>query len=313
MINFRYHVVSILAVFLALAIGTVMGASFVGRGVIDNLQKRIDIVQGRVDRQRDENGRLQGENDRLNAYVEATQNFAVARTLVGVRTNVVAERGTNTETVDAQVTLLRQGGSEVPGAVWLEPAWALDSADAVQALRLATGLTNRSKPALRAAAARLLGQRLGSSAPETDDLLTKLVDAKFITLSGAAGTSAPNAADFTGPSTRVLEIGGPGHPVPRDLVPSVAAGVLDASAPVAVGEVFVASDQGPDRAAWIDAIANADALRDRISTIDDLELVEGRVGTTLALSELGLGTVGNYGIGRAHQVPATLPTVPVAK
>src|SRR3954454_8987798 len=105
MINFRYHVVSILAVFLALAIGTVMGASFVGRGVIDNLQRRIDTVQGRVDAQRDENGRLQGENDRLNEYVEATQNFTVAHSLTGVRTNVVAERGTNIETVDAQVAL----------------------------------------------------------------------------------------------------------------------------------------------------------------------------------------------------------------
>ncbi len=313
MINFRYHVVSILAVFLALAIGTVMGASFVGRGVIDNLQKRIDSVQGRVDRQRDENDRLQGDNDRLNAYVEATQNFTVARSLVGVRGNVVAERGTNAETVDAQVALLRQGGGTVPGVVWLEPLWTLDTADSVQALRLATGLTNRSKPALRVAAARLLGQRLGSTAPPTDDLLTKLVDAKFITLSGTAGTNAPTAADFTGPSTRVLEIGGPGHPVPNDLVPSIATGALDASVPVAVGEVFVANDQGPDRAAWIDAIANADALRDRISTIDDLELVEGRVGATLALSELGLGTVGNYGISRDHQVPAKLPTVPVAK
>jgi hypothetical protein len=313
MINFRYHVVSILAVFLALAIGTVMGASFVGRGVIDRLQTRIDRVQGNADTQRDRNDRLQGENDRLNAYVEATQNFTVARSLVGVRSNVVAERGTNTETVDAQVALLRQGLSTVPGVVWLEPTWTLATAESAQALRTATGLTNRSKPALRAAAARLLGQRLGSTAPATDDLLTKLVDAKFITLSGAAGSNAPTAADFTGPSTRVLEIGGPGHPVPNDLVPSVAAGALDASAPVAVGEAFVASEQGPDRAAWIDAIANADGLRDKISTIDDLELIEGRVGATLALSELGLGTVGNYGIGRDRQVPAKLPTVPVAK
>jgi hypothetical protein len=111
----------------------------------------------------------------------------------------------------------------------------------------------------------------------------------------------------------VLEIGGPGHPVPSDLVPAVAAGALEASAAVAVGEAFVASDQGPDRAAWIDAIANADTLRDKVSTVDDLELIEGRVGTTLALSELGLGTVGNYGIGRDHQVPAKVPTVPVAK
>src|SRR3954452_391050 len=186
MIHFRYHVVSVLAVFLALAIGTVMGASFVGRGVIDRLQTRIDRVQRNADEQRDRNDRLQSDNDRLNAYVEATQNFTVARSLTGVRSNVVAERGTDTETVDAQVALLRQGGGTVPGVVWLEPAWTLDAPGSADALRAATGLTKHTKPALRAAAARLLGQRLGSTAPPADDLLTKLVDAKFITLSGAA-------------------------------------------------------------------------------------------------------------------------------
>ena len=45
MVNFRFHVVSIIAIFLAIAIGTVMGATFVGRGVIDNLQGRIDKVE----------------------------------------------------------------------------------------------------------------------------------------------------------------------------------------------------------------------------------------------------------------------------
>ena len=313
MINFRYHVVSILAVFLALAIGTVMGASFVGRGVIDRLQTQIDDVRGNANKEHDDNERLQGENDRLNAYVKATQNFAVARALVGVRVNVVVERGTEGSTVDEQVALLRQAGASVPGVVWLEDAWALDTADSPKALRDATGLTNRSKPALRTAAARLLGQRLAASAPVTDDVLTKLVDAKFVTLAGASGSPNPSATDFVGALTRVLEIGGPGHGVPIDVVPAVAAGALDASAAVAVGEAFVASDQGPDRSAWIDAIADADGLRDRISTIDDVELVEGRVGATLALSELGLGTVGNYGIGRDRAVPEKLPTVPSAK
>ena len=181
-------------------------------------------------------------------------------------------------------------------------------------MRAATGLTNKSKPALRNAAARLLGQRLAATTvATTDDVLVKLADAKFVTLAGAGGSPTPAAADFVGASTRVLEMGGPGHPVPSDLVPSVAAGALDASAPVAVAQAFVASDQGPDRAAWIDAIANADGLRGRISTIDDVELIEGRVGATLAVSELGLGSVGTYGLGRDRAVPEKISTVPSAR
>ena len=57
MIHFRFHIVSIIAVFLAIAIGTVMGATFVGRGVIDRLQNRIDKVEGDANgRQRRERG-----------------------------------------------------------------------------------------------------------------------------------------------------------------------------------------------------------------------------------------------------------------
>ena len=322
MINFRYHVVSILAVFLALAIGTVMGASFVGRGLIDNLQTRITEVSQRADETKTKNEGLQGEADKFNAYIKETAPFAVARSLTGVRMNLVAERGVDGGVVDAQATLLRQGAGTVPGVIWLEDRWKLDTAQDASALRTATGLTNKERPALRAAAAQLLGRRLGATptatvppAPPvtTDDVLAQLADAKFVTLSGAAGSATPVATDFVGPASRVLELGGPGHAVPADVVPGVAGGVLDGGGSTAVGQVFVASEATPERGAWIDAIANQDGLRGKISTIDDVERLEGRVGATLALSELGLGSVGNYGLGRERAVPEKVSTVPIAR
>ena len=42
MISFRYHLVSIVAVFLALALGVVMGTTVVKQGVIDELRSRTD-------------------------------------------------------------------------------------------------------------------------------------------------------------------------------------------------------------------------------------------------------------------------------
>jgi hypothetical protein len=293
-----------------------MGASFVGRGVIDNLQGRVDSVQARANRVEDANGQLQGQVDRLNEYVKETQAYAVARSLTGVRINLVVERGTDGGIVDDQATLIRQAGGTLPGIVWLEDSWSLDTAESADALRTATGLTNRTRPALRAAAARLLGQRLATSAPAapaTDDLLTKLADAKFISLAGAAGSSTPTAGDFAGTPVRVAEIGGPGHKVPADTIPAIAGGVLDGGAADLIGEAFVTAADGPDRAGWIDPMATSDALRGRISTVDNVDMVEGRVGATLALSELGLGLTGNYGITRSRQVPEKISTTPVAK
>jgi hypothetical protein len=314
MVNFRFHVVSIIAIFLAIAIGTVMGATFVGRGVIDRLQNRIDTVQQNADDARTKNEELRAEADENGKYVDQTSNYAVGRSLAGVRIDLVAERGVDGGTVDRQADLLRQAGATVPGVVWLEDSWKLTDADQLSALRDATGLSNRTPTPLRQAAAGLLGRRLAAAPPVlAEDVLSKLADAKFVTLTGVAGSAAPVAADFTGDTARTLLLGGPDSSVPADTSPALAAGMVDGEAALAIGEVFGTSGEVTERDAWIDAIAGDDALRNHISTIDDVDRVEGRVASTLALAELGTGASGNYGLGRDRAVPANVAVSPVAR
>ncbi len=333
MINFRYHVVSILAVFLSLAIGTVMGASFVGRGVIDRLNDRINTVRTNTKEIKAANEKLQSDVDKLRAYRDQTASFTVGRSLTGLRVNLVAERGVDGGVVDAQAALLRDGGATVAGVIWLEDNWKMTTAADAAALRTATGLTTRGRAALRAGAAQLLGKRLGAApepaadpaAPPTTlgtapadpapakDLLTELATAEFITLGGVAGSPTPSASAFVAAASRVLALGGPGHDVPLDVVPAIAVGVESGGTPAVVAQAFTESETTPDRGSWIDAIADSDALRGRVSTVDDVETVEGRVGAALALAELSLDTVGNYGMDRERAVPEKLPAVPSAR
>ena len=42
MINFRFHLISLVAVFLDLGVGVAMGASFVDRARVDSLRSRVD-------------------------------------------------------------------------------------------------------------------------------------------------------------------------------------------------------------------------------------------------------------------------------
>ena len=44
MLNLRYHVVSLVAVFLALGIGVIMGATVIDRVTVDQLRNRLDSV-----------------------------------------------------------------------------------------------------------------------------------------------------------------------------------------------------------------------------------------------------------------------------
>ena len=47
-----------------------------------------------------------------------------------------------------------------------------------------------------------------------------------------------------------------------------------------------------------------------VSTIDDVDLVQGRVASALALAVLARGVVGAYGIGAGAQ--STVPAIPAA-
>ena len=134
--------------------------------------------------------------------------------------------------------------------------------------------------------------------------------AQFITLAGADGSVAPTVTDFTGTAARLLALGGPGHAVPPGVTTGVAGGAIDANLAVAVGQVFDPSDESIGRSAWIGVVADTDTLRGRVSTINDVELVEGRIGTALALDELGRAKHGTYGIGEDRALPEPPPVAP---
>src|SRR4029077_16774533 len=54
-LNLRYHVVSLVAVFLALGIGVIMGATVIDRVTVDQLRNRLDSVEKSVSQTRKDN------------------------------------------------------------------------------------------------------------------------------------------------------------------------------------------------------------------------------------------------------------------
>ena len=61
MINFRFHLVSLVAVFLALALGVVMGSTVIDRAIVDRLSSQIDSVKKRADAERADNRALRDQ------------------------------------------------------------------------------------------------------------------------------------------------------------------------------------------------------------------------------------------------------------
>jgi hypothetical protein len=306
MLNFRYHVVSLVAVFLALGIGILVGYGALDRPTVDFLQNRIGTVEANAEQRRQENEQLQSELDRQDEASSATSPFAVTDRLTEVPVAVVAVRGVDGETVTRAVTLARRGGGVAPGILWLEEPWALEEDEQVDALATALGLAAADTKAelRRDALVDLEGRLVGGPPAAGDDSLGALADAGFVTFE-AVGEDGGSLAELGGPGTRVLLIVGTDDVLRtrQVLVPIARAAVLDQLALV-VGEVFVDGEDAPARGALVSNIRSDEALASRISTVDSLDQPTGDAVALLALADLERNVVGHYGFGEGATAPA---------
>jgi hypothetical protein len=302
MINFRFHIVSLIAVFLALALGIVMGATVVNRAIVDRLNSRIDTVENNANKRKAESDQLRGQVGQLNQYIDGTKNFAIASRLDGVAVVTIASRGVDGDAVKQTVQLAQQAGAHAPGIIWLEPKLTLSDPNALRDLGDLLGRPVQNARTTREDAWNALASRLatGSGAAASGrDLLTALADAGFITFEpvGDQGNNF-SAASFGGGEARVLLIDGTnGQVTASEALASLTTALASNRFRLVAGEVFVEKDDGPKRGAMLAPIRGSDQLKQAVSTVDDLDLVEGRVASVLALADLGRNVVGQYGYG----------------
>jgi hypothetical protein len=125
-IDFRYHLVSIIAVFLALAVGLLVGSTFIS----GYAQEALTHLQNRLSQH---NSSLTVQNARLNHQVSADQAFAQAnaeRLLAGTLTGqkVVLIEAPGASGASGVIAALGQAGATVTGQVQLQSQFFDDSA-----------------------------------------------------------------------------------------------------------------------------------------------------------------------------------------
>lgn len=309
MINFRFHVVSIVAVFLALALGVVMGSTVIDRAIVASLRSRIDRVEANAVAQRAENRALRGELEARVRYVDASAAFAVTGRLTGTSLAIVAEPAVGDAALLSLVDLGRRGGATAGGILRITDAWYDDAR--ADALREAAGVDGRGPRAVRDAAWGALAERLASgvAANPQADLLGRLAGAGFLeyrSVDGAPTVPPAFPEGWPGAGARVLYAT---HTLPGPTAPQAQRTAAHAEAfaaaglPTVVADEHVDADGVPPRGAILANARDDEELRVRISTVDDLELVEGRVATLLAAADLGRGVDGRFGYGAGVSGP----------
>ncbi len=276
MINFRFHIVSLIAVFLALAVGVVFGATVVNSAIVDRLNNRIDTVEDNANKRKAESDQLRSEVGQLQGYIDGTKDFAVSARLSGVTLVTIATRGVDADSVKQTVELAQQAGARAPGIIWLEGKLTLSDADALKQLGELLGRPGQNAKATREEAWNALASRVatgGGAAANGRDLLTALADGGYISFE-PVGDQGDNfsAASFTGGDVRVLLVDGTNGQITGNEVLAPLSNALVANRlRLVVGEVFEEKDGGPKRGAMLTPIRENDGLKQAVSTVDDLD------------------------------------------
>ena len=337
MIDFRYHLVSIVAVFLALAVGIVLGSTELRGAALNTLDRTSSALSNKLNAADNENSALQQQVSGDRSFAQAAEPVLLAHLLEGKRVVVITAPGAPNSVVSGITTALAAAGATVSGQVALSAKFADTSAGNLSLLSQLTqkvapaGLTlangTPQQQAAQVLASALVssrssassgsgsggsggsggsadsGSQPGSQAAQT--ILSSYSAGQFITVSGQPAQGATLAVIVT-PATAPSD--GNSDPANQAIV-SLAQEFGSGSAATVVAGPSSASGQG----SAISAVRSSGAADDA-STVDNADQVSGQIVVVQALEQQMNGhKPGNYGIqSDASSVgpsPAPTPSV----
>jgi hypothetical protein len=306
-ISLRYHIVSLVAVFLALALGIVVGSTVLQEGTVSVLRATSEAVRAKSEENSRKNVELTrqiGDLQRFGAAVlpELVQDRLKGRSVVLVDTDKV-DSGLR----DGVRKVLQDAGAQVDGQITLADDRLALTADADRtSMGRLLAVDAGAADGLRGELVRRLADRLATPAAipqdnsqRASDMLTRLRDAHFLAdlklsrplASGAdpfprqgsifvlLGPSAANSATAVPPNAFLVPL--------ADQVSARTGG------PVAGGEAAAV----PSTSSWVTALRNNRALSRRVSGIDSVDTVYGQLALVEALQgSLQQLPAGQYGI-----------------
>lgn len=296
MINLRFHLVSLVAVFLALAIGIAMGATVVDQGLLSQSQQRIDAFDSTLKERAITIDRLEAELAGWERFGDEAEGRAVRGRLTDVPVAIVAVRGVSEQPVRALRDRLVQAGALVQGELWVTGKSAMATADDLADAQKVLGAGSGRRDTMQF----MLRQRLFDAVtlPATSLPLDDLVDAGFLDFRARPGQ--PKKLQPFSSGTRVVVVSGPYVVVPDQVfaVPflRLLAGVSPSVAIAA--EVGSEVDGVPAPQRFVPNVLADEALAARVTTIDDVQQLSGRLAAVFALEDLQTSAVGHYGTGK---------------
>jgi len=323
LIDFRYHLVSIVAVFLALAIGIVLGSTALQGSTIDGLRALSDSQRSQ----------LSGVQSHLNAadqaksadesFLQVASAKLLAGMLSGEKVVLVTEPGAPSSVIDGIQKAAGESGAAITGTVALQPKFNDMSGTTKSSLSQLNGLassygiqldpavdagTAYEQDAAQVIAATVL-QSSGLAAADAQTLLKGYAQGGYLDFTGTpAADPADRATLAIIVTAAAASTDGTNNPADEILL-AVAGQFASASgATVVAGPVMTASlSTSP-----ISVLRNS-GVSGQVSSVDNADTLTGQISTIWALADQLQGAKPNsYGVSGANAVSPVPSPVPSA-
>jgi hypothetical protein len=305
-INFRYHVVSLTAVFLALAIGLVVGTAALNGPVADSLKETVNSLRKDNQQWRQSVNSLQKELDMEEDFAAEMAQVLLPGKLAGRRVLVLSLPSGRDHT-EGVLKMLQTAGADVTGRIDIQDKFINPDSNS-NLLELANsnqipGLPGNGhgvETSSALLASMLLDRPQGTPAVtdgERRAVLQSYAAAGYLTPEDKVSRSAEAVVLVTGQPYVDKDSGKKDESVVK------VAEQFDKSGAIVVGGMGSAGDN------VVSVVRGDPVLVQTISTVDNANTVQGQLVTTLALvQQLNEKKAGQYGVG--DNAASLLPKLP---
>nr|WP_303772153.1 copper transporter [Actinomyces oris] len=307
MIDFRYHLVSLISVFLALAVGVVLGAGPLQNSLGTALNDQVTALRENRNATQAKLEQTETAVNERDSYITQAASSLLPGTLASKSVAMVLLPDAKAEDADAITTQLKSAGATVTGRVSLTSTWVDLSRENYRST-FSGQVQGHLGSANSQDANGILGEALAKALTSNDDSSRVLMDMLSVDKSGTPFVTVDSTP--TAPAEMIVVVG------PRPQASSGKGATVEAS-PGQDPKAWAKALEGTAGRAPTVVVGSADgddgvvgiirSEKAKVTTVDSIGQIAAFVSTPLALASTRAGTIGHYGFDEGAE--AVMPPV----
>ena len=309
MIDFRYHLVSLISVFLALAVGVVLGAGPLQNSLGTALNDQVTALRENRNATQAKLEQTETAVNERDSYITQAATSLLPGTLASKNVAMVLLPDAKAEDADAIAAQLKNAGATVTGRVSLTSTWVDLSRENYRST-FSGQVQGHLDSTTSKDANGILGEALAKALTANDDSSRVLMDMLSVTADKSGTPFVSVDSTPTAAAEMIVVVG------PRPQASSGKGATVEAS-PGEDPKAWAKALEGTAGRAPTVVVGSADgdggvvgiirSEKAKVTTIDSVGQIAASVSTPLALASTRAGTIGHYGFDKGAE--AVMPPV----